>query len=90
MARIGSVPCPVPGCGNQDASVSETPAGTLHISCHRCQISGYAKTGTRAHRLLKQAVTLDDDAATPAENQPAKPAPKATAKPPAKNFLEAL
>lgn len=66
MARVGSIPCPAPGCDNADATVSETAAGTLNVSCHRCQFSGYGKAGTKAKRLIEAAMTRDSDAAPPA------------------------
>ena len=84
MARIGSIRCPAPGCGNGDATVSETAAGTLNIGCHRCQFSAYGKAGTRAKRLIEAATTLDDDAPrkTPAPPAPAAPAAAPKAAPP--------
>lgn len=72
MARVGSIACPAPGCGNQDATVSQTAGGTLNIACHRCQFSGYGKAGTKAKRLIESSMTPDADAEAPA---PA-PAPK--------------
>lgn len=76
MARIGSIPCPTHGCGNGDATVSKTGAGTLNISCHRCEQSSYAKAGTRAHRLITAHMTPDAEDAPPAK-QADKPAPAA-------------
>jgi hypothetical protein len=73
MARIGSIACPAPGCGNPDATVSATPTGTLNLSCHRCQFSAYGKAGTKAHRLITAAMRPDDDPA-PLATPKAKPA----------------
>lgn len=71
MARIGFTQCGC--CGNPEASISRTGTGTLSVTCHRCEYSGFAKVGTKAHRLTMAAMTADDDA-------PADPAPQA--KPP--------
>jgi hypothetical protein len=60
MARIGFTQCGC--CGNPEAAVSRTATGTLSITCHKCEFSGFAKNGTRAHRLVTAALTLDDDA----------------------------
>ena len=72
MARIGYTKCGC--CGQPEAAVAETGTGTLSVTCHRCQFSGYAKPGTRAARLIREAMTPDDDAPAPT---PA-PAPAAT------------
>ncbi len=64
MARIGHTKCGLCGCA--DASVSETATGTLSLSCHRCEFSGYAKSGTRSARLIRAAMVVDDDAPEPA------------------------
>ena len=83
MARIGAIKCPL--CGAADIAVTETGAGTVNLKCHRCELSSYAKPGTRAARLIRQDMTPDEDtpqapAAAPAAPPPAaKPAPKATA-----------
>lgn len=63
MARIGWTACGV--CGNTEAAVSENATGTLSLSCHKCQFSGYAKPGTKAARQIRAAMTPDDDAASP-------------------------
>jgi len=76
MARIGWVSCGV--CGNPEASVSENTAGTLSVSCHKCQYSGYAKAGTKAARTIRAALKSDDD--TPPAAPHAAP-PKAEPKP---------
>ena len=88
MARVGSIACPAPGCGNNAATVSETGAGTLNISCHRCQFSAYGKAGTKAKRLIQAAMTPDEDAAPAASPKPPvaaapKAPPKGDTKPPA-------
>lgn len=64
MARVGSISCPAAayGCNNLDATVSETGAKTLNVSCHRCGVSSYAKQGTKAHRLITAHMTPDADA----------------------------
>ena len=72
MARIGWTKCGT--CGNTEAAVSETGTGTLNISCHKCQFSGYAKKGTKAERLIRAAMSPDEDAGAPAP-APAAPAP---------------
>lgn len=59
MARIGWVACGV--CGNPESSVSENAAGTLSVSCHRCQFSGYAKAGTKGARTIRDQMTPDED-----------------------------
>jgi len=60
MARIGWTKCGC--CGNTEASISRTGTGTLSLSCHKCQFSGFAKAGTKAHRLILADMTPDDDA----------------------------
>lgn len=59
MARIGFTACGC--CGNPEASISKTATGTLSLTCHRCEFSGFAKVGTKAHRLTTAAMTIDDD-----------------------------
>ena len=66
MARIGGHKCGC--CGYDDATVSKTATGTLSLNCHRCEFSGFAKTGTKAHRLVSAATTLDPDYEEPAGN----------------------
>lgn len=71
--------CPV--CGAAEIAVSETGAGTVNVKCHRCELSAYAKPGTRAARLIRAAMTPDDDAPAPKPAPAAPPvdaAPKAT------------
>jgi hypothetical protein len=55
--------------------VVQSAQGTLNISCHRCQFSGYGKAGTKAKRLIEAAMTKDDDAEPPPPPAPS-PAPK--------------
>lgn len=76
MARIGWVACGL--CGNPESSVSENAAGTLSVSCHKCQYSGYAKAGSKAARLVRSSMTADDDAtiAPAADPAPTKAQPK--------------
>jgi len=62
MARIGWVACGV--CGNPEASVTENATGTLSVSCHKCQFSGYGKAGSKAARTIRGNLTPDDDAPT--------------------------
>lgn len=64
MARIGYTTCKT--CGNPEASVSETATGTLSVSCHRCELSSYAKKGSKAARLIRADLRPDDDAPAPA------------------------
>lgn len=81
--------CPV--CGAADIAVSETGAGTVNVKCHRCELSAYAKPGTRAARLIRAAMTPDDDAPAPkpaAAAPPVDAAPKATPPAPKKNAPE--
>lgn len=73
MPRVGSVRCNL--CGCQDAPVDKTATGTLSVKCHKCEFSGFAKPGTRAHRLISQAMTPDDDDGTPAPAAPKPPKP---------------
>ena len=54
--------------------MAATDKGTLSVTCHRCQFSAYAKPGTKAARLIREAMKPDDDAPAPS---PA-PAPAAT------------
>lgn len=83
MARIGFTACGC--CGNPEASISRTATGTLSLTCHRCEFSGFAKVGTKAHRLTNAAMTMDEDDAAASmpisEPQTAK-APKAAKAPP--------
>lgn len=72
--RIGWIACGTPGCGNPEASVSETAAGTIAFGCHKCQASGYAKAGSKAARLFRQHMTPDADAEPAPKPEPA-PAP---------------
>lgn len=60
MARIGAISCPL--CHTADIAVTETGAGTVNLKCHRCELSSYAKPGSRAARLIRQDMTPDDDA----------------------------
>lgn len=60
MARIGWTKCGC--CGNTEAAISRTGTGTLSLSCHKCQFSGFAKAGTKAHRLVLADMTPDDEA----------------------------
>lgn len=65
--------------------MSRTTTGTLSVTCHRCEYSGFAKVGTKSHRLTLAAMTPDEDAdegQAPAA-KPAKTAkaPKAAAEP---------
>lgn len=76
MARIGWTKCGT--CGNTEAAVSETGTGTLNISCHKCQFSGYAKKGTKAERMIRAAMTPDDDAAPAPVPVPASKTARAT------------
>ena len=75
MARIGGHKCGC--CGYEDATVSKTATGTLSLNCHRCEFSGFAKSGTKAHRLVNAGTTLDPDYEDPADQvpKPADPAP---------------
>lgn len=85
MARIGAISCPL--CHTADIAVTETGAGTVNLKCHRCELSSYAKPGSRAARLIRQDMTPDDDApaapapAAPPPAKPAKAAPPAPAAP---------
>lgn len=91
MARIGHVPCACPGCANPEASVSRTATGTLSVSCHRCEYSGFAKMGTKAHRLTLAAMTPDEDAdegtATAAKPPKASAPPAAAPEPKKRNSV---
>lgn len=73
--RIGYVPCGC--CAQPEAAVAETNAGTLSITCHKCQFSAYAKPGSKAARLIRERLTPDDDA-PPAPEQTPTPAPPKT------------
>lgn len=78
--RLGSIACPA-GCGCTDATASETDAGTLNVSCHRCGCSCYGKAGTKAKRLLAAKVVPDPDDEQPAGTPPApSPAPAPAAR----------
>lgn len=82
MARIGYTSCGC--CGNPEASISRTATGTLSLTCHRCEFSGFAKVGTKAHRLTTAAMTPDEDetgAPAPVSDPPPAKTPKAP-KPP--------
>ena len=86
MARIGWVACSV--CGNPESSVTENATGTLSVSCHKCQFSGYAKPGSKAARLIRAAMKPDEDATAPAPlattSAADPPKPKPAAKPAAR------
>ena len=83
MARIGYVACGCTGCTNTEAAVSETAAGTLSVVCHRCEFSSYAKPGTKAARLIRSAMVIEDEAPAPSPAQiktkASAPAPAPTA-----------
>jgi hypothetical protein len=81
MARIGGHKCGC--CGYEDATVSKTATGTLSLNCHRCEFSGFAKSGTKAHRLVSAGTTLDPEYEDPADQVP-KPAQTTPAGKPAK------
>lgn len=68
MVRIGWVACSV--CGQPEASVTENATGTLSVSCHKCQFSGYAKSGTKAARLIREKLRPDEDAVPKTANDP--------------------
>lgn len=73
--RIGWTRCGC--CGQPEAAVSETDKGTLSITCHKCQFSGFAKAGTKAKRLtLAELIPeADEDASPPKGTAQAGPAP---------------
>lgn len=73
MARIGYTTCGL--CGNSEATVSETATGTLSINCHKCEMSGYAKKGSKAARLIRSNLRADDDAESASSSPAADPAP---------------
>lgn len=75
MARIGAISCPL--CHTADIAVTETGAGTVNLKCHRCELSSYAKPGSRAARLIRQDMTPDDDAPPAPAAAPAAPPPAA-------------
>ena len=75
MARIGGHKCGC--CGYEDATVSKTATGTLSLNCHRCEFSGFAKSGTKAHRLITAGTTLDPDYEEPEAKPAADPKPPA-------------
>ena len=72
--REGFIACHAPGCENPEAAVTETPTGTLSITCHRCRISSFAKKGTKAHAAILGLIDPDGTAGAPA---PAAAAPAA-------------
>lgn len=74
MARIGWTTCGV--CANPEASVSENAAGTLSVACHKCQFSGYAKSGSRAARKIREKLEPDEDEKSSAPTQKSKPEPE--------------
>lgn len=88
MARIGWVACGV--CGNPESSVTENAAGTLSVSCHKCQFSGYGKAGTKAARIIRGNMTPDEDAPAPAKPKTPDPdpAPANTPKPAKRGFFD--
>ena len=90
MARIGWVACGL--CGNPESSVSENAAGTLSVSCHKCQYSGYAKAGSKAARLVRAAMQADEDAVQtkPAPIRPAADEPPPKVQPKTANSVFSL
>lgn len=77
MARIGYTTCGT--CGNSEATVSETATGTLSINCHKCEMSSYAKRGSKAARMIRANLRPDEDTAEPSNPPAADPAPAAKA-----------
>jgi hypothetical protein len=88
--KIGYTKCE--HCGNSEATVKETETGTLSVNCHHCDISSFAKAGTKAARLIRANLVAiegeDLDAARPPKGAAPKPtpAPAPTPKKPASVF----
>lgn len=62
--KIGYTKCE--HCGNTEATVKETETGTLSVNCHHCDLSSFAKAGTKAARLIRSAMKpCDDEGAAP-------------------------
>lgn len=81
MPRVGWTKCGV--CGNPESSVTENSAGTLSLACHKCQFSGYAKAGTKAARLVRAAMTPDEETDSgPTRAKPEPPMQKPGTEPP--------
>lgn len=75
---IGKMPCL---CCGEAITVKQADTGTLSVSCPDCDFSGYAKTGTEAHRLTMKRITLKPGQPTPPAPPTAAPAPAPKSKP---------
>jgi hypothetical protein len=77
--RIGYTRCGT--CGNPEATVDETPTGTVKTGCHKCGFTGYAKAGSKAKRLILAAMTPEVDDTAPKTAPQAAPVPSPTPTP---------
>jgi hypothetical protein len=71
--KIGYIICA--HCGNSEATVKETETGTLSVSCHHCDISSFAKAGTKGARVIRASLVKIED-----EEPEAAPPPKVSEK----------
>ena len=66
--KIGYTKCP--HCDNKEATVKETYTGTLTVNCHHCDISSFAKAGTKAARLIRAGLVKIEGEEPVLENPP--------------------
>ena len=76
--KIGHMACQ--SCGER-IPVKQAANGTLNLSCPECDFTGYAKTGTDAHRKAMARITMIAAPAAPATQPAPKPAAKAAPAP---------
>jgi hypothetical protein len=82
--KIGYTKCH--HCGNSEATVKETETGTLSVNCHHCDLSSFAKAGTKAARLIRQSMTPDTESLESAPKSAAQAAPAPAPKKPTSVF----
>lgn len=64
MAKIGYTKCP--HCNNSEATVSESTGHTITLRCHRCDLTAFAKAGSKLARDIRAKMTpLEEDEPAP-------------------------